>query len=326
MKKGFTLAEVLITIAIIGIVAMMTIPALISNYNTRVWNIRSDVFNKKYQTAISTMNVNGELSGYGSTERFIAGLSKYMKILKTCQPEAVEECFYIDATINTSNKIKVTNVGPNRIQVIKVVKNITGLGLKEAKNLVDQGSFEIDKELNEDEYNSYANQLSEVGATIENWDAGTYITSNIKNLIAKNLGKVMWDSTPVAVQFNNGINALITYNPECAQNSYNNLISPTSCTAVLFDVTGFSGPNAVDKDLRWVASTGTSGLTLVSYTNKIQTIKIIKNEMGLSLKEAKELVEKAPIKVMSIGDGVSAKDILDLKTKLEAVGATVSIH
>lgn len=49
MKKGFTLAEVLITLGIIGVVAAMTTPALMTNYQKRS-------FVSKLQKAISTIN------------------------------------------------------------------------------------------------------------------------------------------------------------------------------------------------------------------------------------------------------------------------------
>ena len=52
---GFTLAEVLITLGIIGIVAAMTIPTLVQNYNTRAWNTAYTVFTKKLEETLKTM-------------------------------------------------------------------------------------------------------------------------------------------------------------------------------------------------------------------------------------------------------------------------------
>ena len=46
-RVAFTLAEVLITLAIIGVVAAMTIPTLIANYQERAWNTASLVFQRK---------------------------------------------------------------------------------------------------------------------------------------------------------------------------------------------------------------------------------------------------------------------------------------
>ena len=46
-KAAFTLAEVLITLAIIGIVAALTIPTLIQNYQERAWGTASEVFQRK---------------------------------------------------------------------------------------------------------------------------------------------------------------------------------------------------------------------------------------------------------------------------------------
>ena len=50
-KKGFTLAEVLITLGIIGVVAAMTLPTLIKNYQKQVWAISA----KKSYAVVSNM-------------------------------------------------------------------------------------------------------------------------------------------------------------------------------------------------------------------------------------------------------------------------------
>ena len=55
---------------------------------------------------------------------------------------------------------------------------------------------------------------------------------------------------------------------------------------------------------------------------KMNVIKAIKEITGLGLKESKELVEAAP---KAVKEGVSKADAEDLKTKLEAAGATVEI-
>jgi len=61
----------------------------------------------------------------------------------------------------------LTAVGPNKIPVIKVVREITGLGLKEAKDLVDGAPKPIKEGINKDEAEKIKGQLTEVGATVE---------------------------------------------------------------------------------------------------------------------------------------------------------------
>ena len=51
-KSGFTLAEVLITLGIIGIVTSITIPTLIANHNKRVWDNSAKVFEGKLEVAL----------------------------------------------------------------------------------------------------------------------------------------------------------------------------------------------------------------------------------------------------------------------------------
>ena len=93
VKKGFTLAEVLITLAVIGIVAVMTIPNLVQNYQSKAWNTADTVFQRKLTEALKVMNTQGTLAGYNSTESFIKELSRHLKITKTCTNSNLTACF-----------------------------------------------------------------------------------------------------------------------------------------------------------------------------------------------------------------------------------------
>ena len=92
-KKGFTLAEVLITLGVIGIVAAMTIPTLVANYQKKVWNTSAEVFDKKLTEALRVMNTQQVLIGKGTTEKFVEELSKHLKITKICQNNELSLCF-----------------------------------------------------------------------------------------------------------------------------------------------------------------------------------------------------------------------------------------
>jgi len=63
--------------------------------------------------------------------------------------------------------VVLTAAGGQKIQVIKVVRAITGLGLKEAKDLVDSAPKEVKEGVPQDEADSIKAQLEEAGATVE---------------------------------------------------------------------------------------------------------------------------------------------------------------
>ena len=67
----------------------------------------------------------------------------------------------------TSFDVVLTGAGGQKIQVIKVVRAITGLGLKEAKDLVDSAPKPIKEGVAQDEADSIKAQLEEAGATVE---------------------------------------------------------------------------------------------------------------------------------------------------------------
>jgi len=63
--------------------------------------------------------------------------------------------------------VVLTNAGGQKIQVIKVVRAITGLGLKEAKDLVDGAPNPVKEGVNREEADSIKAQLEEAGAAVE---------------------------------------------------------------------------------------------------------------------------------------------------------------
>ena len=179
-SKGFTLAEVLITLAIIGIVAALTIPTLVQNYQTKAWDTASEVFQRKLEESLKVMNVQGTLAGYTTTEAFVDELSKHIKITRICDNDDITTCFADKVTWGTENE---------EVEMADVKR-------------------------------------------------------------ASHFGQDSWGTNTVGVQFANGVNGVIAYNPECRQDPYSNQITGTSCLAILYDVDGFKNPNTQNKDLR----------------------------------------------------------------------------
>ena len=106
MKKAFTLAEVLITLGIIGVVAAMTIPTLISNYQKKQWvaglqkgyATMSNVA-KRIMTDSDAQNLYhtefGKAANDNDHDKMASVLKNYLKISKTCSSYNSEdsECF-----------------------------------------------------------------------------------------------------------------------------------------------------------------------------------------------------------------------------------------
>ncbi len=73
-------------------------------------------------------------------------------------PAPVEEQTEFDAVLS--------EVGPNKINVIKVVRELTGLGLKEAKAVVDEAPKPVKEGVSREEAEKVAAKLAEVGAKV----------------------------------------------------------------------------------------------------------------------------------------------------------------
>jgi len=72
-----------------------------------------------------------------------------------------------EAEEKTSFDVVLTGAGQQKIQVIKVVRAVTGLGLKEAKDLVDGAPNAVKEGVAKEEADTIKGQLEEAGATVE---------------------------------------------------------------------------------------------------------------------------------------------------------------
>ncbi len=69
--------------------------------------------------------------------------------------------------VQTEFDVILKLAGPNKLNVVKVVKNITALGLKESKDLVDGAPSVVKEKISKEEAESIKAQLVEVGAEVE---------------------------------------------------------------------------------------------------------------------------------------------------------------
>jgi large subunit ribosomal protein L7/L12 len=71
------------------------------------------------------------------------------------------------AAEKTNFDVVLKSAGANKLQIVKLVKELTGLGLKEAKDLVDGAPKTIKEGLPKDEAENLKKQLTEAGAEVE---------------------------------------------------------------------------------------------------------------------------------------------------------------
>jgi len=177
--KAFTLAEVLVTLGILGVVSAMTIPTLVSNYQAKSLRVQWDTFHAKMIQVTRNMAVGNEFGPFSQTFHFAEKLPKYVKTLKICNVANFEECFASEI-VNGDETIEVRDL----------------------------------------------------------WSS-------------KSLGKD-YDTENIAVNFVDGVSAIMSYKPECKLTNpyaWGPGDNPLDCLSLLVDLNGFSKPNEVGKDI-----------------------------------------------------------------------------
>ena len=140
-KTAFTLAEVLITLGIIGVVAAVALPALITNINDRANSERQANIAQKITQAMEQMRAHGELVQYSSTDEFVNVLQKYLKITKRCDADHLAECWTTSSvSVMNSNVVSDYNVADAKTRK-KLLKNSTTDGNNVGLILADGASL-----------------------------------------------------------------------------------------------------------------------------------------------------------------------------------------
>ena len=109
-RYGFTLAEVLITLGIIGVVAAVTIPTLITDQNTKVFKERKTIAELKIREITRQMNSNDMLAPHATTKSFVDALKQHVKIGQVCDSNHLTDCFAEQITKSSGEIVEVKDL------------------------------------------------------------------------------------------------------------------------------------------------------------------------------------------------------------------------
>ena len=146
-KLAFTMAEILLSLTIIGVVAAITLPSLTGNINERTWNTQRKALYARFSQAIALMPA---LNGYGSlteetdsagstsiedtaAETFVtSGLSSVLKINNICDNEHLEDCGIVS---------KITTLAGSQIDFPDTMGNLNSLMIGTHSNSIESISI-----------------------------------------------------------------------------------------------------------------------------------------------------------------------------------------
>ncbi len=211
--SAFTMAEILLSLTIIGVVAAITLPSLTGNINERTWNTQRKALYARFSQAIALMPA---INGYGTlkeitdsatgsasiddtaTETFItSGLAKVLKINNICDNEHIEDCGI------TSD---FTNLQGSKYEMPKTM-------------------YELNSDFNK--------SFLETDGTPNSY--------------------FQLDTKAAAFETANGESILAFYNPYCQSelgyHALHDFAQAKLCANFIYDLNGNKGPNTVGKDI-----------------------------------------------------------------------------
>ena len=211
---GFTMAEILLSLTIIGVVAAITLPSLTGNINERTWNTQRKALYARFSQAIALMPA---LNGYGTltegdsstsaedtaAETFVtAGLAKVLKINNICDNEHLYDC---------GLSSKITTLDNNVLS-------------------------------------GYPKTMSELNPVM----ISAYTSGQDDNGSSYHFSHSAIDTKVAAFETINGESIAVYYNPFCQSDmniitQYN--VQPKVCANFIYDLNGAKGPNTLGKDI-----------------------------------------------------------------------------
>ncbi len=241
---AFTMAEILLSLTIIGVVAAITLPSLTGNINERTWETQRKAIYARLSQAIPLI---GSMNGYGE----YAG--NWSDNTVTVTKDTAAMTF---VTQGLAKVLKINNICDNQ--------HFGDCGLPEQYTKL-YGSVKV----------AFPKKLSEFMPFFNQSQSGFDDYINPQKHI---------DTSAVAFETANGESVALFYNPYCVDktvifsqpNSSDNIwfepqsIYPYFCAAFLYDLNGKKGPNTMGKDIWAVAALYSADTSVVSIEpNKI---------------------------------------------------------
>ena len=219
-KKGFTIVEVLLTLTIIGVIIAILGPTFIKQWKQRSYQSKQKVFIANLKSAIRNMQADEVYVGLKDTSTFVKYLQKYMKLNKVCYA--------------------------------------SGSGLDDCftdRFVIGEGTTYQDCQ------SGYGSRSGSTYCyTYTDYNYGTsYESSTYSYRYSYGFDK-SYDSPTVGILTQNGVGAILTYDPHCAVNSETlNDDKLLSCISAIYDLNGFSGPNSTTEDIGYLNYNPNSG-------------------------------------------------------------------
>ncbi|MCM1009595.1 MAG: hypothetical protein NC390_01790 [Fusobacterium sp.] len=228
MKKtksaAFTMAEILLSLTIIGVVAAITLPSLTGNINERTWNTQRKALYARFSQALALMP---NLNGYGTLRE--AGVDGS------------------GSSIAAEDNAAMTFLTDGLAKVMKTTNICDG------DSLGDCGIPDTITAMNGDVLNSFTTNYNTLVAfnTMFNgtWNDGT---SNAVDYTYEQL-----DTKAAAFETQNGESIVVYYNPNCKADLNEtgwHYSQPKMCANFVYDLNGNKGPNTVGKDIGFITA------------------------------------------------------------------------
>ena len=216
MKKAFTLAEVLITLTVIGIIAAMVIPSLMADINEKAFDTQRKALYARFSQAIASLP---KIAGYGT----LTGTLSSGNTQQNVTADTAAETF---VTEGLSKVIKMNNMCYS--------DNITDCGFPSSFTAMGGTTINLSSILTLKDFNSLMMSTTHS-------DLGKYEQLNTK---------------AAAFETANGESVLVYYNPKCTADIEGNnwhFSQSKMCANFVYDLNGQKAPNTVGKDIGFIS-------------------------------------------------------------------------
>ncbi len=217
---AFTMAEILLSLTIIGVVAAITLPSLMANINERTWNTQRKALYARLSQAIGMMP---SIGGYGT--------------------------FSMDSTTGSITDTAAEAFLTEGLSKVLKINNIC-----DATHLADCGIAASFTNLAGGTVSPWPTKLSELNSMFTDTydDNGTASGGNIYQNPQKDI-----NTNAAAFETQNGESIALYYNPHCTADVEGNAwhySQPKMCANFIYDLNGNKGPNAVGKDIGFITA------------------------------------------------------------------------